>query len=71
MRNLVANPLRGIQQGWAKGRVFPGRVNPARNSGFRDGSGLKNRDFRVPGRVRDRPPGSGIPGKPGVFKAKF
>ena len=44
---------------------------PARNSGFRAGSGFENRHSRVPGRVRDRPPGTEIPGKPGVFKAKF
>ena len=53
-------------QGWAKGRD-----DPARNSGFRAGSGSGNRDSRVPGRVRDWPPDSGIPGKPSVFQAKF
>ena len=38
---------------------------------WRAGSGLENRDSRVPGRVRNRPLGSGIPGKPRVSKAKF
>ena len=58
---------RRLNQEWAKGLFFAGRVDPARNSGFQAGSGLENRDSWVPGRVRDRPLGSWIPGKPGVF----
>ena len=55
-----------LNRGWAKGRV-----DPDRNPWFRAWSGLENRDSRVPDRVRDRPLGSGIPGKPGFFRAKF
>ena len=34
-------------------------------------NGLENLDSRVPGWFRDRPLGSGIPGKPSVFQANF
>ena len=43
-------------------------VGSGRNSGFRAGSRLKNRDSRVLGGVRDRPRGSGIPEKTGFSK---
>ena len=46
-------------QGSAKGRVFPGRVDPARVSGFRAGFRVENSKIRVSGRVPGCSPGSG------------
>ena len=54
-----------LQQGSAKGRVFPGRVDPARVSGFRAGFRVENLKIRVSGRVPGCAPGSGTRRKPG------
>ena len=61
----VSLTIRGVTQGSAKGRVFPGRVDPTRVSLFRAGFRVENLKIRVSSRVPGRAPGSGTRRKPG------